>query len=195
MGSNKFLLSTMLHVFLSYYHALDIWIYEPVTVSLWLWDAQSMFLWFCEPYRCVVSRWILCYCYHALCIVNLIFSWCVNLIFPSVNYLIIYTLHQCRLLIKSYIYIHRFKVFVAGSIHRSKTNEPAVQPVLNGWTIEPLNRRPRRFDLRSGLKNYVRSIAHSPGDRYCWGTRDFAMCVPSTSIDKIIRFTRAYRLF
>jgi hypothetical protein len=37
---------------------------------------------------------------------------------------------------------------------RSKTIEPAVQPVLNGWTSEPLNRKPCWFDLRSGSNNY-----------------------------------------
>ena len=35
------------------------------------------------------------------------------------------------------IILHRFEVFVSGSILRSKTIEPAVQLVLNGWTNEP----------------------------------------------------------
>jgi hypothetical protein len=34
---------------------------------------------------------------------------------------------------------------------RSKTIEPAVQPVLNSWTNEPLNRWSHRFDVRSDL--------------------------------------------
>ena len=58
-----------------------------------------------------------------------------------------------KLLIISYIHIHRFIIFLAGLIQRSKTIEPAVQPVLNGWTSEPVNRQPRRFDLRSGPNN------------------------------------------
>jgi hypothetical protein len=33
---------------------------------------------------------------------------------------------------------------------RSKIVEPAVQPVLNGWTSELVSRRPYRFELRSG---------------------------------------------
>ena len=37
---------------------------------------------------------------------------------------------------------------------RSKTIEPAVQPVLNGWTSEPVNRWPCRFNLRSGPNKY-----------------------------------------
>ena len=39
---------------------------------------------------------------------------------------------------------------------RSEIIEPAVQPVLNGWTNEPLIRRLRRFDFRSGSNNYGR---------------------------------------
>ena len=66
-----------------------------------------------------------------------------------------------------YIYTHWFKVFVVGSIKRSNLNEAAVQPVLNGWTNEPLNRRPRRFVLRSGSKNYgclPWAFLHAPGN-------------------------------
>ena len=36
---------------------------------------------------------------------------------------------------------------------RSKTIEPAVQPVPNGWTSEPVNRQPHRFDVWSGPNN------------------------------------------
>lgn len=39
--------------------------------------------------------------------------------------------------------------------NRSKTIEPAAQPVVNGWTTEPVNRRPHQFDLRSGPNNYA----------------------------------------
>lgn len=35
--------------------------------------------------------------------------------------------------------------FVAGSVQRPKTIEPAVQLVFNGWTNEQLNRRSHRF--------------------------------------------------
>ena len=37
------------------------------------------------------------------------------------------------------IILHQSEVFVTGSILRSKIIEPAVQPVLNGWTNEPVN--------------------------------------------------------
>ena len=46
------------------------------------------------------------------------------------------------LLIIYYIlwYCTNLKVFVGDSILRSKTIEPVVQPILYGWTGEPVNR-------------------------------------------------------
>jgi hypothetical protein len=52
------------------------------------------------------------------------------------------------------LYCTGSKYFGAVQFVRSKVIEPAVQPVLNGWTSEPVNRRPRRFDVRSGPNNY-----------------------------------------
>jgi hypothetical protein len=45
-------------------------------------------------------------------------------------------------------------VFAADSLQRFAVIEPAVQLVRNGRTIEPSNRRPHRFDDRSGPNNY-----------------------------------------
>ena len=46
---------------------------------------------------------------------------------------------------------------------RSNTIEPAVQLVFNGWTNEPVNRWPHRFNGRPGSNNYGCSMA---GPRY-----------------------------
>ena len=101
----------------------------------------------CEPCGCVCEP-------YASCILNLktMSSYIFMICEPYFHYIFLYILLQYHI----YIYTHRYKVFVAGSIKRSNLNEPAVQPVLNGYTNEPLNRRPRRFDLRSGSKNYDR---------------------------------------
>ena len=56
------------------------------------------------------------------------------------------------------ILLYRFEVFLGGSIHQSNTIEPAVQPVLNGWTNEPANRQPHQFDVRSSSNNYALKI-------------------------------------
>jgi len=66
---------------------------------------------------------------------------------------VLFTIYKLLIISYIYIHIHRFIIFLAGLIQRSKTIEPAVQPVLNGWTSEPVNRQPRRFDLRSGPNN------------------------------------------
>jgi len=60
-----------------------------------------------------------------------------------INYMLLYI-----------ILLYRFDVFVGGSIHWSNTIELAVQPVFNGWTNEPVNRWPHRFNIRSGPNNY-----------------------------------------
>ena len=52
------------------------------------------------------------------------------------------------------ILLYRFKVLWTVQFIRSKTIEPVVQPVPNGWTSEPVNRQPHRFDVRSGPNNY-----------------------------------------
>jgi len=109
----------------------------------------------CEPCGCVCEP-------YASCILNLktMSSYIFMICEPYFHYIFLYILLQYHIYIHTHThththtYTHRFKVFVAGSIKWSNLNEPAVQPVLNGWTNEPLNRRPRRFDLRSGSKNY-----------------------------------------
>jgi hypothetical protein len=56
-----------------------------------------------------------------------------------------------------YIYIYTGSMFFWPVwLSGPKTIEPAVQPVLNGWTSEPVNRRSHRFDYRSGPNNYGR---------------------------------------
>ena len=73
------------------------------------------------------------------------------------------------------ILLHWFEVFLGGSFIRSNTIELAVQPVLNGWTNEPVNRQPHWFDGRSGPNNYAwfpmdcssNSFVHEPVDRVC----------------------------
>ena len=73
--------------------------------------------------------------YHLICICNQLFNYML---------LIIY----CILL-----YYTGSKYLWAVQFIRSKTIEPAVQPVLNGWTSEPVNRWPCRFNLRSDPNN------------------------------------------
>ena len=52
------------------------------------------------------------------------------------------------------------KYLWAVQLIRSKTIEPAVQPVPNGWTSEPVNRQPHRFDVRSGPNNCAGDDCH-----------------------------------
>jgi hypothetical protein len=52
---------------------------------------------------------------------------------------------------------------VAGSLQRFAVIEPAVESVHSGWTIEPLNRRPHRFDCRSGSNNYALNTSQGKG--------------------------------
>ena len=67
----------------------------------------------------------------------LVRSWLYNCVF----YHLIYMCDQLYISnYMLYIILLHLKVFLSGSIHRSNTIEPAVQPVLNGWTNEPANR-------------------------------------------------------
>ena len=136
----------------------------------------------CEPCGCVCEP-------YASCILNLktMSSYIFMICEPYFHYIFLY------ILLQYHIYIHRFKVFVVGSIKRSNLNEAAVQPVLNGWTNEPLNRRPRRFVLRSGSKNYgclPWALLHRPGTCIriiaapCW----FRFCMLQRSRPQRFRF-------
>ena len=60
------------------------------------------------------------------------------------------------LLIIGYIslYYTGLKYLQAVQFIWSKIIERAAQPVLNGWTSEPVNRWSHRFDFRSGPNNY-----------------------------------------
>ena len=72
-----------------------------------------------------------------------------NLMVVQLNYAIY---HLSIINYSIYIYAGSMYLWPV-QFNRSKTIEPAVQPVLNGWTSEPVNRRLRRFDLRSGPNN------------------------------------------
>ena len=77
--------------------------------------------------------------YHLICICNQLFNYMLPIIY-------------CILL-----YYTGSKYLWAVQFIRSKTIEPAVQPVINGWISEPVNRWPYRFNLRSDPNNMKNS--------------------------------------
>jgi hypothetical protein len=62
---------------------------------------------------------------------------------------------SCKLSIVYIIYGTGSKFLSVGSIKHSNINEPAVEPVRNDWTNEPLNRQLHQFDGRSDPNNYA----------------------------------------
>jgi len=155
MGSPEFWLSTIYHVLCCVFGTLSMsvcyqlsrtWYFVLknlrgcVPVTLWLWAVILYFLYFYNVWSMnYIWRRKLCYCHQALDFLNyehvILYIHMYEPYSCAIKFML-FIIHQ--LLIIAYIIIYTgSNYFWPVRFARSKTIEPAVQSVRNGWTSEP----------------------------------------------------------